>query len=170
MQKVKKSIVFLIFKLLPSTRCYFLKAKLLRLLGFNVSNRARIVSSVKFLGIENISIGDDTFIGHNTFISGSHNSSVTIGSYCDISSGVTIVTGTHKIDVEGKHIAGKGLSKNIIIQNGTWIGINATILPGVTIGEKSIVAAGSVVTKDVPSYVMVAGNPAIVKKYLKGGK
>lgn len=54
----------------------------------------------------------------------------------------------------------------VIIGHDCWIGANATILPGVAIGDFSIVAAGSVVTKDVPSGVVVAGNPAVVKKEL----
>lgn len=52
----------------------------------------------------------------------------------------------------------------VIIGRDCWIGANATILPGVTIGDFSVVAAGSVVTKNVPSGVVVAGNPAVVKK------
>lgn len=48
-----------------------------------------------------------------------------------------------------------------------WIGANATILPGITIGDYSVIAAGSVVTKDVPSGVVVAGVPAIIKKTLE---
>ena len=55
----------------------------------------------------------------------------------------------------------------VIIGRDCWIGANSTLLPGVTVGEFSVVAAGSVVTKDVPSGTMVAGNPAVVKKYLK---
>ncbi|GAB0173093.1 hypothetical protein NHP164001_11090 [Helicobacter trogontum] len=57
--------------------------------------------------------------------------------------------------------------KPIHIGNRVWIGINATICPGVTIGENSIIAAGAVVTKDVPSNVIVGGNPAKIIK--KGG-
>lgn len=54
----------------------------------------------------------------------------------------------------------------VIIGRDCWIGANATILPGVTIGDFSVVAAGSVVTKDVPSGVVVAGNPAVIKKQI----
>ena len=57
-------------------------------------------------------------------------------------------------------------TKKIIIEKNAWIGMRSIILKGVTIGEGSIVAAGSVVTKDVPSYTLVAGNPAIFKKKL----
>jgi acetyltransferase-like isoleucine patch superfamily enzyme len=59
-------------------------------------------------------------------------------------------------------------SKPIVIEDKVWIALNTLILKGVTIGYGSIVAAGSVVTKDVPPYSMVAGNPAKVVKNLKG--
>ena len=52
----------------------------------------------------------------------------------------------------------------VIISNNVWIGMNATILKGVTIGENSVVAAGAVVTKSVPANVVVGGNPAIIIK------
>ena len=55
----------------------------------------------------------------------------------------------------------------VIIGNNVWVGANVTILPGVTIGDYSVVAAGSVVTKDVPPGVLVAGVPAEIKKHLK---
>ena len=58
-------------------------------------------------------------------------------------------------------------SKEIAIENDVWIGMKSIILKGVTIGEKSIVAAGSVVTKSVPANTIVAGNPAKVVKHLK---
>ena len=54
----------------------------------------------------------------------------------------------------------------VTLGNNVWIGANVTILPGVTIGDCSVVAAGSVVTKDIPSNVLAAGNPAVVKKQL----
>ena len=57
-------------------------------------------------------------------------------------------------------------SKPIFIKKNAWIGMRSIILKGVTVGEGSIVAAGSVVTKDVPDYTLVAGNPAVIKKKL----
>jgi acetyltransferase-like isoleucine patch superfamily enzyme len=55
----------------------------------------------------------------------------------------------------------------VIISDNVWIGMNAIILKGVTIGENSVVAAGAVVTKSVPANVVVAGNPAVVTKELE---
>ena len=59
------------------------------------------------------------------------------------------------------------ISKPVTIGRNVWIGANSTILPGITIGEMSVVAAGAVVTKDVPPYTLVAGVPARVVKSLK---
>lgn len=59
------------------------------------------------------------------------------------------------------------VSKPVTIGRNVWIGANSTILPGITIGEMSVVAAGAVVTKDVPPYTLVAGVPARVVKSLK---
>ena len=58
-------------------------------------------------------------------------------------------------------------SRPIVIKDDVWIGMNVIILKGVTIGEGAIVGAGSVVTKDVPAWTVVAGNPAKVVKHLK---
>jgi maltose O-acetyltransferase len=58
-------------------------------------------------------------------------------------------------------------SKPILIEDDVWIGFNSAVLKGVTIGKGSIVAACSVVTKDVPEFVIVAGNPAKVVKEIK---
>ena len=55
----------------------------------------------------------------------------------------------------------------ITIKDKAWIGFDCIVLKGVTIGEGAVVAAGSVVTKDVPDYAVVAGNPAVIVKYAK---
>ena len=65
-----------------------------------------------------------------------------------------------------EHFKGKLLSyvAPVIIKKGSWVGVNATILPGVTVGENSVISAGAVVSKDVPPNTIVAGNPAAVIK------
>lgn len=57
--------------------------------------------------------------------------------------------------------------RGVSIKNGASIGANATLLPGVTIGEMALIGAGSVVTKDVPARAVVAGNPAKILRYIK---
>lgn len=84
--------------------------------------------------------------------------SIIIGNGVKISHNVTIMDGDgHTIECEG-YIS----QKPVVIENHVWIGTKATILKGVTIGEGAIVAAGAVVTKDVPPHSLVAGNPARV--------
>ena len=109
---------------------------------------------------------------------------VEIGSHCLISWGVGIAdsdfhpvaAALRKIDAEAlaPYFEGKPArpldavrSKPVKIGNNVWIGMNAIVLKGVTIGDNSVVAAGSVVTKDVPANVVVAGNPAAVVKKLE---
>lgn len=164
MNKLTKTFILKLFHMLPNTRFFEFKTILLKSIGINVHKRARIVSSVQICGPKNIKIGNDTFIGSETLITGSYESSVIIGNFVDISNRVIMSTGTHEIDMNGEHTAGTGKSKNIEIEDGVWIGMGAIILPGVVIGKKSIVAAGSVVVNDVPPYSIVAGNPAKIKK------
>ena len=152
-------LVGFVFVALPSTRFYRLKTLLLAACGVKVAKSARIVSSVKIVGTGELSIGDDTFIGHYVSIFCSP-PGISIGSYVDIAPNVVIVNGTHQVDMDGLHTAGKGVCNRIIIEDGVWIGASATILTGVKIGKKSIIAAGAVVNSDVPEYSISAGVPA----------
>lgn len=92
---------------------------------------------------------------------------IEIGENSTLAYGVTILTSANPNGPHNK-LAELYPAKTapVVIGRDVWVGANATILPGVTIGGYSIVAAGAVVTKDVPSGVLVAGNPAIVKKHL----
>jgi len=116
-----------------------------------------------------ISIGDRCYVGKSNIVSAL---SVVIEDDVIISWGVTIVDhNSHALSVEHRlndvrdwHSGGKDWSHveslPVLIQRGAWVGFNAIILKGVTIGEGSIVGAGSVVTKDVKPQTIVAGNPA----------
>jgi len=116
-------------------------------------------------------IGDRSFIG-NSLITAAHG--IEIGNDVLISWGVTITDhNSHSLrfserqkDVEDWLSKKKDWSAvktgKVIIQDKVWIGFNAIILKGVTIGEGAIIGAGSVVAKDIPSYSVVAGNPAKV--------
>ena len=80
--------------------------------------------------------------------------------------GCKLLTPNHPIDyMQRREPVETGYA--IHIGEDCWLGGNVTVCPGVTIGNRVIVAAGSVVTKDVPDDVMVAGNPAVIKKWLK---
>ena len=88
---------------------------------------------------------------------------ITIGTKVAISREAFICTASHDITKPNRPL----ITAPITICDGVWIGARAIVLPGVTIGEGSVVAARSVVTKDVPPYSLVAGNPARVVKSLK---
>ena len=83
---------------------------------------------------------------------------VTIGDYVMIGPNTMISTVNHPISPMGrrKHL---GVGKPVTIGNDVWIGGNVTILPGVHIGDNTVIGAGSIVTKDIPDNVLAAGNP-----------
>lgn len=86
---------------------------------------------------------------------------ITIGDNVFIAPKVNLITINHDFNPENR---GATVAKPIVIKDNVWIGINSTVLPGVTIGENAIVGAGSVVTKDVEPNTIVGGNPA---KFIK---
>ena len=110
----------------------------------------------------------DVVIGHHTRV-GLHNTiigPVEIGDHVNLAQGITVTALNHNFADSNKRIDEQGVSTTlVVIGNDVWIGANAVILPGVTIGDHSVVAAGAVVTKDVPPHSLVAGVPAkIIKK------
>lgn len=92
-----------------------------------------------------------------------HDASITIGKSCYVAPNVGIITTNHDINNPSKHEAGKPIS----IGDHCWIGMNAVVLPGVILGEHTVVAAGAVVTHSFPEgYCVVGGVPAKVIKML----
>lgn len=90
---------------------------------------------------------------------------VSIGSRVMFGPSVSLYSGCHPLDPDLRNgLKGPEMGKEIHIEDDCWIGGNAILLPGVRIGKGSTVGAGSVVTKDVPEYSVVAGNPARVIK------
>lgn len=114
-----------------------------------------------------ITVGNNTFINMNvTILDGSP---ITIGNNVLIGPGTGLYGANHPLDPieRRKWIT---IWKPIIIEDDVWIGGNVSILPNIRIGKGSIVGSGSVVTKDVPPMVVVAGNPARIIKEIKAGK
>ena len=109
---------------------------------------------------KNITIGKNVFI--NTGCSFQDRGGISIGDGSMIGMNVTIATLNHGLPLETRNTT---FPSPVTIGQNVWIGSNATILPGVTIGNNSIVAGGAVVTKDVPENTVVAGVPA---KAVKG--
>lgn len=113
--------------------------------------------------VGDVIIGDHTRIGlHNTIIG-----PVTIGSHVNLAQGITVTALNHNFEDSDRRIDEQGVSTNpVTIEDDIWIGANAVILPGITIGQHSVVAAGAVVTKDVPPHSLVAGVPAKIIKQI----
>ena len=122
------------------------------------------------VGTDNISIGRGSY-GPISILTSDQNPKVVIGSFCSIADGVTFVTGNeHPIDRFSTYPfkvmllgdkEGEALTKGgIVVEDDVWIGYGATILDGVRIHRGGVVAAGAVVSKDVPPYTIVGGVPA----------
>lgn len=109
-------------------------------------------------------------IGNNTILNGTMihcRDLVQIGNYCLFGPGSKLVDNdSHRISIDITERRKPPKSAPIVIKDNVWIGMNTLILKGVTIGENSIVAAHSVVVKDVPDNVLVAGNPSRIVKQL----
>jgi len=147
----------------------------------SIGNNVIFENGVMVFHPENIVIGNNVYIGHNTILKGYYKNCICIGDHtwigqnCFLHGGggikigkavgigpmVKILTSTHKEEELSKPIIFCDLEfKEVVIEDGCDIGIGSIILPGVKIGEGSIIGAGSVVTKDVEPYTVVAGNPA----------
>ena len=105
----------------------------------------------------NLALGDGVFLNFNCVVLDVVE--VTIGDGTQIAPGVQILTADHPRDPATRR-AGLEFGRPVRIGRNVWIGAGALILPGVTIGDDALVGAGSVVTRDVPAGVIVAGNPA----------
>ena len=107
----------------------------------------------------NIETGENFFMNMNCVIL--DGAKVTFGDNVFVAPGCGFYTAGHPLDAERRN-AGLEYALPIRIGNNVWIGAQVCVLPGVTIGDNSVIGAGSVVTKDIPSGVLAAGNPCRV--------
>jgi len=138
-----------------------------RTLGIHMDRNAKIAKDLKVIGLyENIHIAKHAEINDGCFFLSKDK--IEIGENTTLAYQVTVLTSANpnaKYNSLGKIYP--PMTAPVIIKENVWIGARAVILPGVTIGPMSVVAAGSVVNKDVPGGVVVAGIPARIIKYLK---
>ncbi|TSA24096.1 MAG: acyltransferase [Bacteroidetes bacterium] len=119
-------------------------------------------------GVGDIYIGDRTRIGLGCTLIGP----VKIGNDIRLAQNIVMSGLNHNYEDISLPISDQGVTTApIVIEDETWLGANCVVLPGVTIGKHCVIAAGSIVTKDVPSYSVAAGNPArVLKHYAKETK
>lgn len=153
----------------------FSKAKFISIgNNVNIGNSCRITVSTSYGLLKTkstsktkIKIGDYVDIGNNTFISANNN--IKIGNHVIMAPNVFITDHDHGYKDITKNLNQQPLTEGgyVKIEDNVFLGIKCSILKNVTIGQHSVVGANSVVTKDVPPYSIVAGNPAKIIKKLK---
>ena len=142
------------------------KTRIYKWLGANMAYGTSISDDVKIIGDVNyISMGKHAEINSGCFIVAK--APIIIGDHSTLAYQVSILTSAYPNGPYNRlsKIYPK-MREEVIIGKDVWVGARAVILPGVHIGDYSVVAAGAIVTKDVPSGVLVAGSPATIKKML----
>ena len=147
------------------TNKYLISSMKRNMLG-HVGKNVVINRRVRANGWHNIHIGNDVSISHECLFMCTR-ANVYIGDHVMFGPRVTVITGGHRTDMIGRYM--KSVTnmekrpeddRDIVFKGDNWIGANSTILKGVTIGEGAVIAAGAVVTKDVPAYAIYGGVPA----------
>lgn len=172
---MKKVLIQLLVFLFNTIKIYIVRKYIIMIIKMLDSKDYKILNSIIYEEY-NIKIGKYSYGCQK--IDGTIEPGTKIGSYCSIAPGVRIGGLNHPIKYVTTHpilyndifkyveICDENVkSETVTIGNDVWIGFNSIILGGVTIGNGAIIAAGSVVTKDVPPYSIVGGSPARVIKY-----
>jgi acetyltransferase-like isoleucine patch superfamily enzyme len=154
---------------------YFLNKKKRMLVKDYISNQS--IFTKDLVKGNNIKIGDFTY-GEVEVLQWSDNQTLTIGKYCSFARGIKVfLGGNHRSDwvttypfdkilKNGQFQVDSSTSKgNVIIENDVWIGEDVKILSGIKISNGAVIGTGSVVTKNIPPYAIVVGNPGRVVKF-----
>lgn len=156
-------IMKLVFSLPKGLGFSFLKSLCLKAVGAQIGKNITIYPGVWVFPGSKLIIRDDVDLALDVLIT--TNGGVEIGNRVLVGYRVQILSQNHEIPKGKGRIFGSGhVKKKVVIGDDVWIGANSIILPGVNIGEGAIIAAGSVVTKDVPAFSIVAGVPARIMK------
>ena len=170
MHKLKLIVYYLIIQHLPNSRYWkgfnslrlWYASKVLKIISYNQNSTFQ--NNIYIGDGKNVQIGNFCQVNEHTFIQGA-----IIGNHVMIAPHVSLLANTHHYEDTETPMILQGETKGLLvrIQDDVWLGRNVIVMPGVTIGKGSIVAAGAVVTKDVPEYVIVGGVPAKVLKKRK---
>lgn len=166
------AIANIVCGLLPDFASGFVRARVYRLIGVDVGQSAYLMGNLDLTGgvdsfYSQLHIGARASIG--THVTINLDAEVRLGTNVSLGPFVKIYTGTHAIGPGSIRRLSDVVAKPVTIEDGSWVGLGALILPGVTVGHGSIVAAGSVVDQDIAPNSYVAGNPAAVVQHLPWG-
>ena len=131
-----------------------LKCWLLRCFGAKVGKGINIKPSVNIKYPWRLTLGDYSWIGENVWID--NLDKVVIGTNCCISQGAMLLCGNHNYKKNTFDL----ITRKIVLEDGAWVGAQATVCPGVTIKSHAVLAVGSVATTDLEPYTIYQGNPA----------
>lgn len=135
-------------------------------LKFEGSNVQYKYLSSTYVSADLLTIEDNVFIGPNAHIDAT--GGVTVKTGCIFAPSVTIYSRAHNydsVDLRGLPFDNRVLCKPVIVGEYSWIGRGAVIMPGVSIGKGCVIGANAVITKDIPDYAVVVGNPGKVVKF-----
>lgn len=175
--KILKKSIFLLYALINQINFHFkfktidiflnkIRISLLKFCGSKIGKNSSIHPKVMIYNPENLIIGNNSNIGSNSEIF--NYSRITIGDNVDIGTQFYINTNNHSTEDPNKLLAYQGgVSKDINLGSDIWIGARVTVLSNVKIDDRIVIAAGSVVNKDLRTGYMYAGVPAIAKKKIK---
>ena len=139
------------------------KRSLLRFRGATVGRSVKIWRGVWVDDYRRLQIGDNVTLGRSVMLV--CGGTVIIGENCMVGHGAQIISGGHRIPPlssrESMRFSGSEEAP-IVVERDSWIGAGAIVLPGVTIGQGAVVAAGAVVAKDLPANVIAGGVPAAI--------
>lgn len=124
--------------------------------GVKLGRKSTLHTGVRMFDPRRVVVGEGTIVGYGTFLDG--RDQLTIGSHTDIASEVMVYNQEHDVHSADFH----AISAPVTIGNYVFVGPRAIILPGVTVRDRAVIAAGAVVTKDVPEGAIVGGVPAKV--------
>jgi maltose O-acetyltransferase len=169
---VKFRIANLLAGLLPDFGSGAIRAHLYRFVGLNIKDGVFIMGNIRLVSglkgfYSKLSIGAESVIGDHVTINVDHE--VRFGERVTISPYALIYTGTHQLGPGSMRRMPEVIGRPVVVEDGCWVGLGAIILPGVTIGHGSVVAAGAVVSTDIPPDSYVEGNPAVVVRQLPWG-
>ncbi|QWV95964.1 acyltransferase [Geomonas nitrogeniifigens] len=152
---------------LPVSRFFGLKRFLLSMAGVEVGPDVKVNGRTWFYGNGKVRIGARTWIGPGCQFHSTSGTTINIGDDCDVAPMVMFVTGTHKFGTSSRR-AGEGFGLDVNVENGCWLGARVTVLGNARVGSGSFIAAGAVVSSDIPPNTLAAGVPARPKRSFDG--